>query len=46
MVQLDSNYVAFKAANKNYLSIDEKTLKLCARSESIGKQEKLTLIIK
>ncbi|MBI4930566.1 MAG: hypothetical protein HY841_07380 [Bacteroidetes bacterium] len=46
MIELDSNYVAFKAANGKYLSVDEKTLRLFARSDTIGKQEKFEVVIK
>jgi hypothetical protein len=45
-VQLDSNHVAFIAANGKYLSVDEKSLQLYARSETIGKQEKFETITK
>lgn len=46
LVQLDSNHVALKAANGKYLSLDEKTLQLYARGDSIGRQEKFEMIEK
>ena len=36
----------FKAANGKYLSVDEKSLQLFARSESIGKSEKFEMMSK
>jgi len=44
LVPVDSTHVAFKAANGKYLSLDEKTLQLYARSESLGEQEKFEMI--
>ncbi len=38
LIQLDSGHVAFKAANGKYLSIDDASLQLFAKSDSIGKQ--------
>ena len=44
MVKLDSNYVAFKAANGKYLSVDEISFQLFARADSIGQNEKFEMI--
>ena len=46
MIELDSNYVAFKAANGKYLSVDEESLQIFAKGESIGRQEKFEMISK
>ncbi|MBI5218443.1 MAG: hypothetical protein HY958_05885 [Bacteroidia bacterium] len=46
LVELDGNFVAFKAVNGKYITIDEKTLQLFARSKIIGKREKFEIIIK
>ncbi|MBI5218444.1 MAG: hypothetical protein HY958_05890 [Bacteroidia bacterium] len=42
----DSDYIALKAANGKYLTVDEKTLQLFARNNTIGRQEKFKMIIK
>ncbi len=44
LVKLDNNSIALKAANGNYLSIDEKSMQLFARAKSIGKNETFILI--
>jgi len=46
ILELDSNRVAFKAANGKYLSVDEKMPRIYARGETIGRQEKFEIIIK
>lgn len=44
MVELDSNYVAFKAHNGKYWGVDKKSLQLSANSDTIGVQEKFRVI--
>ncbi len=44
-IELDSNFVAFKAVNGKYLSVDPRSLKLSANSDSIGNQEKFKISI-
>ncbi len=39
MLNLDSNHVAFKAVNEKYLSFDERTYRIYAKSDSIGQNE-------
>jgi hypothetical protein len=46
LVELENNFVSFKAANGNYLGVDGKSLRLYARSSTIGTQEKFEMIIK
>ena len=45
IIDLDSNCVALKAINGKYISADEKSLQLFARSDSIGKMEKFKMIL-
>lgn len=44
-IELDDNYVAFKAANDRYLSLDKESLRIFARGNSIGANERFELII-
>jgi hypothetical protein len=44
LVQLNQNEVAFQASNKKYLHLDEKTKRVLATADSIGKQETFKLI--
>lgn len=44
MVNFDSDSVAFKAANGKYLSLDERSFLLFAKSDTIGKTEKFKII--
>lgn len=46
MVKTDDNFVTFKAVNGMYLSVDEKTLQIFAKNNSIGKWEKFEMINK
>ncbi len=46
MTELGNGLVAFKATNDKYLSVDEKSSQLFAKSESIGAHEKFMLIVK
>lgn len=46
IVKLENNFVAFKAANGKNLSLDEKTLQLYAKGDSIGRNEKFEMIVK
>ncbi len=44
MIELDNGYAAFKAVNGKYWSVDKKSLRLSANSDSIGIQEKFRII--
>lgn len=44
IINLPNDYVAFKAANNKYLSLDEKSLQLFAKGNTIGDKEKFKLI--
>jgi hypothetical protein len=46
LIEIDSTHVAFKASNGKFLSVDETSLKLYAKSESIGSLEKFEMVIK
>ncbi len=46
MIKLDSNHVALRAANGKYLAMDEKSLRLFARADAIGKNEKFEFMQK
>ena len=46
LIKLDNNFAAFKAFNGKYLSLDEKTLQLYAKSDTIGKNETFEMILK
>jgi hypothetical protein len=46
LVELEDHRVAFKAANGNYLGVDEVTLQLCAKNVSVGEHEKFHLMAK
>lgn len=43
---IDKTHVAFQAANGNYLSVDDKTFQVFAKSKSVGTLEKFELIVK
>ena len=44
LIKLENNLVALKAMNGKYLSMDEKSFQLFAKSDSIGKKEKFEMI--
>lgn len=44
LINLDSNFVALKAYNNKYLSMEEKTFQILAKADTIGKNEKFELI--
>ncbi|MDO9186073.1 MAG: glycosyltransferase family 39 protein [Bacteroidia bacterium] len=44
MIELDNNFVAFKAFNGKYWGIDKKSFQLSANSDTIGVQEKFRVI--
>lgn len=44
MIKLDSNHVAFKAANGKFLSVDPNSLQLLANGDSIGRSQKFEMI--
>jgi hypothetical protein len=44
IVELDNNHVALKAANGKYLSVDNESLQLYARSDSIHNNEKFKIV--
>ncbi len=43
--ELDNNQVALKAANGKYLTVDEKSMKIFAKSDRVGEQEKFEMVI-
>ena len=43
---MENDYVAFKASNGKYLSLDGQSLQLIAKGNSIGKNEKFKLVIR
>jgi hypothetical protein len=45
MIELGNDFVAFRAVNSKYLSIDEKSMQLFAKGDSIGRLEKFKLIV-
>ena len=44
MIELENDYVVFKAFNGKYLNLDEKSLQIFANGDSIGEKEKFKLI--
>jgi hypothetical protein len=44
LIELNNNEVAFKASNQKYLRFDEKTKRVLATSDSVGKHETFKLI--
>ncbi len=46
LIIIDKDFVAFKAVNGKYMSLDEKSLQLFANADTIGEKEKFKLIYK
>lgn len=46
VVPLENNFIALRAANGKFLSIDERSFQLFARANNIGNQEKFEVIYK
>lgn len=44
--QLDSNHVAFNTQNEKFMSLDAKTLRLIAKGDAVGENEKFMITIK